>query len=809
VTVENLVHDVRFACRGLWRARSVAGAAVLTLAVGMAGTTVMFALVQGVLLRPLPVREQDRLILAWKEAPGSGFARYPFGDTEIREVAGASTLLEEAAGVTRNGVGRAVMVDAGAPAHVNVAEVTGGFFAVLGVEAVLGRTLLPGDDRAGAEHVIVLSSGFWHRRYGAAADVLGRRVVLDEQPFTIVGVIPSDLDYPAGVEAWRTTASVPADGPFGDAARREVNLVGRLRSGVTLQQATSEIVALTRRFESAAPSDGPRGVVPVVRPFAQVVVADVRAAMVALFAAVGLVLAIASANAANLLLMRVEGRRVELAVRAALGAGPGRILRLVIAESAVLALLAGVAGLAIAWSTLDVLVTLVPDGLPRVESIRVDAVVVLFAAGVAFVTAFLSGLGPARSSIRIDLVQQVNGGRGITPAATGRRLLIVAQVALAVTVVSAAGLLIRSVLRLQSVDLGLTAGRLVLIELHVPHTSLADRPRHAGLLDDLMARLEADPAVEAATPVNLPPFTGQGWDLPRFTAAGQSAADAASNPGLNLESIHPNYFATLGVGLVRGRAFTAADRDGAQPVAIVSDDVAEVLWPGQDPVGRRVKMGAPGSTSRWLTVVGVAAPTRYRELAHPRPTIYLPAAQFQMTATMVIVRTSATLQRIASLARSRVSTIDPGVQVLRVAPFDELLARPLARPRFNALLLALFGISAVLLSTIGIYAVMSAYVEGREREIALRIALGATPLRVRRLVLREAFRLAGAGAVIGIGGALVAGRVLRGVVFEIGPIDLPSIGMAGSILFAAAWFASYLPARRATRLDAITLVRGA
>jgi putative ABC transport system permease protein len=244
-------------------------------------------------------------------------------------------------------------------------------------------------------------------------------------------------------------------------------------------------------------------------------------------------------------------------------------------------------------------------------------------------------------------------------------------------------------------------------------------------------------------------------------------------------------------------------------VAIVSDDVAEILWPGQDPVGRRVKMGAPGSTSRWLTVVGVAAPTRYRELAHPRPTIYLPAAQFQMTATMVIVRTSATLQRIASLARSRVSTIDPGVQVLRVAPFDELLARPLARPRFNALLLALFGISAVLLSTIGIYAVMSAYVEGREREIALRIALGATPLRVRRLVLREAFRLAGAGAVIGIGGALVAGRVLRGVVFEIGPIDLPSIGVAGSILFAAAWFASYLPARRATRLDAITLVRGA
>lgn len=808
--LDSLDQDLRFACRGLWRAKAFTGAAVLTLALGIAGTTVMFALIRGVLLRPLPVHEQDRLIVAWKEVRTSGSAQYPFGNTEIESVAEASQLLEKAAGVTRNGVARSVVVDNGVSSYANVARVTGGFFDVLGVKPILGRTLTLADEKDGAENVIVLSNGLWQRRYGASREVLGRRLVVGEQPFTIVGVMPPDLDYPSGVEVWRTTSSVPTSGPFGDAARREVNLIGRLRPGVTVEQATSEIVALTRRLEDDAPATALRGLVPVVRPFADVVVGDVRTAMLALFAAVGLVLLIASANVANLLLMRGEAQRGELAVRAALGAGRGRIVRQILVESVVLAAVAGVAAVGASWWSLQALTTLVPDGLPRVESVRIDATVISFSIAVVFVTALLAGLAPALLTMRTDLVSELrSGGRGVTGSAAthGRRTLVVAQVALAVTIVAAAGLLIRSVLRLQSVDLGLPADRLVLVDLHMPQARYAERRAHAQFLDEVIAQLEAVPAISAATPVNVSPFSGQGWDLPRFTAEGQSDEEAASNPSLNIESVHPNYFETFELALVRGRAFTPADREGALEVAIISEDVAARTWPGDNPIGKRLKMGRPDSGNAWYTVVGVAAPTRYRELASPRPTLYRPAAQFQMTATMLVLRTAAPLELVASLGRERIGTVDPDVQIMRVAHFTDILDRPLARPRFNAFLLSVFGGAALLLSTVGLYAVMAGYVRQRNREIALRLALGATASRVCHFVLAEAVRLAGLGAVLGLAGATIATRLLPGMLFEVDPLDPSTLVGAALLLIAASALASYVPVRRATRVDAVAMLR--
>jgi len=808
--VESLSQDFRFACRGLWRAKAFTGAAVVTLALGIAGTTVMFALIQGVLLRPLPVHEQDRLIVAWKEVRTSGSAQYPFGNAEIESVAEASQLLETAAGVTRNGVGRSVVTDNGVSSYANVALVTGGFFEVLGVQPILGRALTPGDDVDGAENVLVISRGLWQRRYGGSREVIGRRVMLSEQPFTIVGVMPPDLDYPTAVEMWRTTSSVPTSGPFGDAARREVNLIGRLRPGVTLEQATSEITALTQRLDANAPPNVVRGLRPVVRSFEDVVVGGVRTPMLALFGAVGLVLLIASANVANLLLMRSEARRGELAVRAALGAGRGRIVRQLLVESLLLALAAGAAGFAVGWWSLQVLITLVPDRLPRVESVHTDAIVVLFTITIAFVTALLAGLAPALSSMRADLVSHLrSGGRGVTGSAArhGRRTLVVAQVALAVTVVAAAGLLIRSVLRLQSVDIGLAADRLVLVTLDTPHAKYADSSRLAQFLDDVIVELEAGPTIAAATPVNLSPFSGQGWDLPRFTAEGQSAEGAATNPSLNLESIHPNYFQTFEVTLVRGRAFTAADREGAVEVAIVSEDIAARTWPGEDAIGKRLKMGGPDSRAPWFTVVGVATQTRYRELARPSATLYLPAAQFQMTAQMLVLRTTAPLDLVASLSRERIQAVDRDVHVMRVAHFTEMLEAPLARPRFNAFLLGIFGAAALLLSMIGLYAVMASFVRQRDREIALRLALGATATDVRRFVLAESLRLAGVGALMGLAGAAGASRLLRGMLFEADPLDSSTILGAALLLICASALASYVPVRRATSLDAVAMLR--
>jgi putative ABC transport system permease protein len=809
--LDEVGRDVRYALRMYVRNLGFSAVAILTLALGIAGTTVMFALIQGVLLRPLPVLEQDRLIVAWKEVRTSRSAQYPFGNREIEAVADASRLLANAAGVSRHGVGRSVMVENGISTFVSDALVTGGFFDVLGVRPLLGRTITRTDDVDGAENVLVISHRLWQRRYGGSREVLGRIVRLSEQPFTIVGVMPPDIDYPSGVEVWRTTRSVPTTGPFGDAARQEVNLVARLRPGVTIEQVTSELTTLTERLDANAPPNVPHDLRPVVRSFEDVVVGDVRTSLVALFGAVGLVLLIASANAANLLLMRGEARRGELAVRAALGAGRSTIVRQLLVESIVLALAAGAAGLAVTWWSLQALITLVPDGLPRVESVRIDGIVVLFTIAIAFMTAMLAGLAPALLSMDVDLVSHMRSGtRGVagSSARHGRRTFVVAQVALAVMVVAAAGLLIRSVLRLQSVDMGVAIDRLVLVNLDMPRAKYADRARRAEFLDDVISQLESVSSISAVTPVNVPPFTGQGWDLPKFTAEGQSGDQAAANSSLNLESVLPNYFETFEVRLVRGRAFTVGDRQGALQVAIVSKDVADQVWPGKDPIGKRLKMGGlPDEKPLWYMVVGVAAATRYRDLRTPRPTLYLPAAQFQMTAEMLVLRTTASLDLVASLARDRVQAVDPDVHVMRVAHFTEMLDAPLARPRFNAFLLSIFGITALLLSTIGLYGVMTAYVQQRDREIALRLALGATATAVRGFVLAEALWLAGLGAVIGLAGAAAATRLLSGMLFEVHPLD-PSI-LVGSalLLIAASALASYVPVRQATGVDATAVLR--
>jgi putative ABC transport system permease protein len=531
--------------------------------------------------------------------------------------------------------------------------------------------------------------------------------------------------------------------------------------------------------------------------------------MLALLASVAFVLLIATANVANLLLMRGEGRRAELAIRAALGAGRGRLAGQLFVESAILALLASVVGLAVTWWSLRAVTTLVPDGLPRVESVRLDGVVVALVAGVGFVASLLAGVAPALLSSRVEIATELlGGGRGVAghAARTGRRALVVAQVALAVTVVAAAGLLTRTLLRLQKVDVGVAADRLVFVSLDMPQPKFADRALHARFLSDVVESLQAVRGIEGVTPVNASPFAG-GWTVPRFSAEGQTEERAAANTSLNLESVHPNYFDTLGVKIVRGRAFSVADRDGALEVAIVSEDVADSMWPGDNPIGKRLKMGAPASGDRWRTVVGVAAATRYRELTTPGATLYLPAAQFIDAARTLALRTAAPLDLVGSIVREKVASLDPAVQVMRIMPFARRLDVPLARPRFNAFLLNLFGAAALFLATIGHYAVIAAYVRQREREIALRIALGATPGHVRRLVMGEAFWLAAAGVAVGLAVAASAARLLRGLVFGIDTLDPVSLAGAALLLIAASAAASYAPLCRATRVDALAMLR--
>lgn len=468
--------------------------------------------------------------------------------------------------------------------------------------------------------------------------MLGRRLTLREQPFTIVGVMPADFEYPRGVEAWMTVeamASLTAT-TFRETIRRELDLIARLRPGATRAQALQELEALVPRLEGDPKLEIPRGLAPVMRSYEEVVVGDVRPALIVSFAAVGFVLLIASANVANLLLLRGEERRSELAVRAALGASRGRIASQLLAESALLALWAGLVGLAGSGWVLRGLVAFVPGGLPRVDSVRIDGAVVLFTVAAAFVSAALAGVAPALNAGRADLAGQLRPGRQphAAGARQGHRTLIAAQVALAVTVLAVGALLTRSLLGLQHVDLGLSPERLHLVSLTPPREEAdASARRHFQFLDDVVARLIGVPGVENATPLTTPPFAGtSGWDAPSWIAEGQSREQAAANPSLNLEAVYPNHFATLQIGLVAGRAFTLRDQPGAPEAAIVSADVAARVWPGQDPIGRRLRLGSTDDQP-WRTIVGVVKTTRSASLPSlaPAPTCLGPSSWSRRT----------------------------------------------------------------------------------------------------------------------------------------------------------------------------------
>jgi putative ABC transport system permease protein len=810
--LERWAHDLRLAVRSLLRARGFTVTAVLTLALGVGGATVMFALVEGVLLRPMPVRDQDRLVVGWKELPS--LAHWPLDRRTIEALGAGSAFIERVAGVDYNGAQPGTMAEDGTAFSITSANVTGDFFPVLGVDPLLGRALHRADDVLGAENVLVITCDLWQRRYGGAPDVIGRRLMAGEHAFRIVGVMPPDFAYPRGVEAWTTvtaSAATLSNPTFREAVERELDLVARLRPGATLEQARQEMQGRIAALEAEAAPGGPGDSRVVVRSLTDVVVGEVRTPMVVLFAAVALVLLIATVNVANLLLLRGEGRREELAVRAALGAAPVRLAHQVLAEGLVLGVAAAVAGLCGAWWALPAVGALVPGGLPRVEAVDIDPAAILFAFAAGLFASALAAVVPALRSMRVDMMSQLRGGQQVghdRGVPGGRGALVVAQVALAVTIVAAAGLLARNLLRLESVDMGLAADRLVLAGLSLPEPRYADPDRHRRFLEDVVEKLEATPGIAGATPVNTRPFSGTGgWDVGVFTALGQGREEVRANPSMSFEAVHPNYFATLDVAIVRGRAFSDADRAGAPEVVIVTDDMAVRVWPGQDPIGKRLKFGGPDSEDPWRTVVGVARPTRYRELVDPRPTLYVPAEQLFVSARIIVVRTASPRARVAGLLRERVAAVDPDAQVTWVASFEDMAARPLARPRFNARLIGLFAAVALLLATVGVYAVMGTHVRQRSVDLGIRVALGATPTDLRRLVLGEGLRLAGRGAAIGLAGAVGTTPVLRGLLFDLGPLDPVSLLGAALLLVLASALASYLPARRAARTDPLAALR--
>jgi predicted permease len=800
--LEELAHDARHALRQLRTAPGFAAVALLTLALGIGANTAIFSVVYGVLLRPLPYAESERLVRVFETSEGSRNTVSPpnFLDWRAQGTAFASlaALSDETVSLARQGAD---------PERVSSAAVTANLFDVLGTRALLGRTFAREDDAWGSARVVVVDEALWRRAFGADPALLGRSLTLDGEAYTVIGIVPHGTGFPADAELFTPLRLDPAELPTMRGAHY-LRVVGRLKPGVTVEQAGSEMATIMRRLEQQYP-DQNTGAGTAVQGLRDVLTQEVRVPLLVLLGAVGLVLLIACVNVANLLLARGVGRAGEIAVRAALGAGRGRIARQLLTESVALALLGGVLGAGLAVLGTRAFVHLAPGDVPRLDAVRVDGTVLLATLAMAIVVGALAGLGPALQSGRSDLNRVLReGGRG----AVGRRLravegLAVAEMALAVTLLVGAGLLVRSFDKLRAVDPGFRPERVLTFDVSLPSASYEPVERKRAFADALLARLRALPeARDVAVAFGLP-MCGVSFGL-TFDIASRPLPPA-QQPATSVRFASPGYFAALGIPLVRGRAFTADDRGGAPPVLVINETAARRFFPGRDPIGERVALGMTRDSVRLGgEIVGVVGDVHDFGLdAEAQPQMYAPFDQWPMSYLSVVVRTTGEPTALAAAARRIVRELDPTLPVARLTTLEQSVAESVARPRFYMLLLGSFAATALVLAAVGVYGVIAYAVGRRTREIGVRLALGATAAQVLRGVVGRALALGLAGLVLGTLGAVAATRLMRGLLFGVGPTDPLAFGVAAVALLAVAVAAAWVPARRAARVSPVAAMR--
>ena len=796
-----LRQDIVFTLRQLVKNPGFAAIAILTLALGIGATTAIFSAVYAVVLQPLPLRDPSRLLLVgeiWEGRP---------------QVMSVGNYVDTNAAVPDFDNGLAAvnyanynLADETAPERVVGARVTFNYFDVMGVRPMLGRTFSADEDRPGNDQVVVLSHRLWTRRFGGVASAVGRPLRMNGVTYEIVGVMPEWFDLSIdSEELWTPIAFTDAQRAMHD--EHYLAVYGRLKPGVSRQQAQGRLDAVAARLRHDFPKDDETvsfGMVPFVEQF----VGDVRPRLLTLLAAVSLVLLIACGNVANLLLARGAVRAREIAVRTALGAGRGRIVRQLLTESVVLALAAAVAGLVLAREFLTGLMAWSPSNVPRLEQAHIDPIALGFAMAIALASSILCGLAPALRASRRDLHSGLrDGGRGSTGGLRDRLrgTLIVAEVALSLLLLVGAGLLIRSAIALQRTDTGFEPQGVLSARLTLPTTSFTE-PAH--IVETLRRIDEAAAAVPGVASAAISSYAamGGGGGTNGLVPEGREPV-AANFINSTLRVITPSFFETMGVRIVRGRNFNEDDRAGGQRVMIVSARLAAVAFPGQDPIGKRISCCEPGPGG-FKTIIGVAADIRSRGPAiAPRPEFYLPIAQVPDVAwnwnrTMyVLVRTTGNPSALVQPLNAAVARIDRDLPLFDVKTMDERLARSLATSRFNTLLLTLLGAIGLALAASGIYGVIAYFVSQRTQEIGVRMALGATASSVVRLVLGQALRPVAAGAVLGVAVALGASRVLSSQLFGVSPTDPLTIAAVLATLIGVAMLASIVPARRAAAID--------
>jgi putative ABC transport system permease protein len=806
--VSPLLQDLRYAVRALRKSPAFTAVALATLALGIGANTAIFSVVNAVLLKPLAFPEPGRLVAFNQTLPSKGIPASGVSYPNFVDFASRSRSFEQLAAVRMHDF---TLTGRGEPALVVAGTATGSFFPMLRAAPLLGRALGASDEAPDAPPVAVLSESLWRERFGADPAAVGKTVRLDERVFTVVGVMPRSFRSPPDRPPAQLWTPLVQDPVFKDLRERRkghyLTVVGRLRPGVALPTADAEVSTIARALSRQYPKENEGWGAQVV-PLAESLVAGVRTALWVLLGAVVLVFLIACVNVANLMLVRSSARARELAVRTALGAGRGRLARQLLTESLVLGLAGGALGVSLALAAMRALRAWLPADLPRVTEVGIDGRVLLFSFLASLAATVVFGAGPALAAGRTNLSAALReGSAGAGESGRRRRLrglLIAGETAFSFVLLVGAALLIRSFVKLQEVPLGFRPSGVLTAGMSLPRAQYTEPAQWRTFYTSLVDRLEAEPGVEGAAAALPLPLTGGGLNF-SFSIEGRGD-EGSFDRSANYTAATPQYFRVLGVPLVSGRAFTDRDSADSPRICVISAAFARRYFPGEDPVGRRLVFGFQEPVGR--EIVGVVGDVKRDGLALPsQPEMYVPFAQEPWWAAYALVRTSGDPARLSSAVRADVKALDPGLPLEDVAPMRQFVEESVAQPRFRTTLLGLFGAAALLLAVLGIYGVISYSVGRRTREVGIRLALGAAPADVRRMVLSEGLGLVGAGLALGLAGAFLATRSLSSLLFEVSPLDASSYGGVAALLLLAGLAASWLPARRATRVDPVSALR--
>ena len=800
-----MFQDLRFGLRMLVKSPGFMAVAILSLTIGIGATSAIFSVVNNVVLRPLPFREPERLVRLWHNKPPAGMKRMPVSAGNVNIWRNQAQSFEDVAAFH---VSAAVITGDGDPERISGAGVSYNLLPMLGYQPVIGRNFMPEENRPGGSEVVILSHKLWQRRFDGDPAVLGRSITLDHtRNLTVIGVMPSEAGFPEESEFWLPEKVLATDSH----GMRRLTVIARLKPGVTSQRAQDEVTLINQQLQQQIPDDYENWEAEV-QPLHESIVGEVRSALLILFGAVGFVLLIACANVSNLLLARATARQKEMVMRAALGASRWRLLRQMLTESTLLALLGGGGGVLLAYWAVKGLIALNPPDVPRLEQVNLDVRALAFTLVTTLVTGIVFGLTPSLHSSNPDLNNALKEGAASTGG--GRRWLrrfklrdvfVVAQTALAIVLLAGAGLLIKSFVRLQQVELGFKPANVVAITLAPPFNRFPKGYRRSDYYRQLLESFQTMPGVEAAAATTSAPTAGAFMNV-TFLIAGRPEPPSRETQRAFLTLVSPDYFRVIGNPLKAGRLFTDDDNESSPPVAIINETMARSYFAGADPVGQRIAFKGEADTQ--LEVVGVTADVKQFGLdVENKPTFYRPYRQQEGGSMTLVVATTADPVSIIPALRSRILEADKFTAITRVRTLNELISDSVAQPRFYTLLLAIFAGIALTLAALGIYGVVAYSVSQRTHEIGIRVALGAEASRILRLVVGRGLMLILAGVGIGLAGAFALTRLMQGLLFEVRATDPSVFAVIALLLIAVALAACLVPARKATQVDPMVALR--